>query len=224
MFLTEQAMINRETLWASNFFTSGVWTSNYVGEGSGPSSNQFLQWDESGADPVAQVRQIINTMQSGTGYRVNSAVFGPTAYEGFLQNSLVIDRIKYTQRGIADQDIVASMLGIDNVYVARGVSNTAVEGQADNVNYIANPTSVLLAYSAPAPALYTPSAGYQFAWTGLLPGVDNAYGGVIERGRDELAHTDVLQIRQAFAMKQVSQDLGGFLSNCVSNAFGETIG
>lgn len=219
-FLTEQALINRETLWTENYFVTGVWATNETGVGSAPSTNQFLQWDVSGSNPIIQLRQSLNLVRSLTGYRPNSAVFGPTAFEGFSNNTFVLDRIKYTQRGIVTADVIASLLDLDHVYIAAGVSNIAEEGQTDDIDYIADPNSVLLAYSAPAPSLRAPSAGYQFAWTGLLPGVDNAMAGVIEKGREELAHTDVLQIRQSLDMEVIASDLGVFLQSCVSSSFG----
>jgi hypothetical protein len=222
-FLTEQALINQETYWVNNFFNSGVWSTAVSGATS-PTGTQFLQWDQESssvyADPLLQIRTLMNTARGLTGYKPNSAVFGATAFEGFINNPQVRDRYKFTQGGVIDEAVVASALGIKNVYVAAGVSNTAAEGQADNINYIANPNDVLLCYAAPSPGLRTPSAGYQFAWTGLLPGVDQAYGGVIERGREERAHSDWIQVRQSFDMEVLAPDLGIFLSNCVSSSFG----
>jgi hypothetical protein len=43
----------------------------------------------------------------------------------------------------------------------------------------------------------------------------NALGGVIERGRDERAHSDWFQDRMAWDMKIVAQDLGIFFRNAV---------
>lgn len=215
-FLSEQALINRETLWVQNFFATGVWTTNLVGVSSGPSTNQFLQWDQTNADPIVQVRNQLNVTRSLTGYKPNAAVFGPTAFESFINNASVRDRYKFTRGGVIDADVVASALGIDSVYVAAGVSNIAEEGQADNIGYIADPNSLLLAYAPKNPGLRQPSAGYQFAWTGLLPGADNAMGGVIEKGREERAHTDWVQIRQSLDMQQIAADLGVFMSSCAS--------
>jgi hypothetical protein len=54
-----------------------------------------------------------------------------------------------------------------------------------------------------------------FAWTGLLPGIAQATGQVIERGRDDRAHSDWLQARSAWDMRKVADDLAIFFVNLV---------
>lgn len=223
-FLQTQALINRDTLWASSYFATSIWgNSDQTGVASAPSSNQFIQFDQSGATPIETIRGQAIVMESGTGYRPNVVVFGAEAYEGFLLNSEVAERVKYTQTAQGffgnPDSAIASILGVEKVLVARGVSNTAAEGQADSIGYIANSRSLLLAYAAPAPSIKLPSAGYTFAWTGLVPGAGNAAGGVIMRGRRELAHSDVIQIRAAYDQRSVATDLGVFFTEAVSSGY-----
>lgn len=221
--LTEQLLIQRDTLWASEFFTTGKWGTDWNGVISGAGSDQFVQWDQGTAnDPVIFMRNRRNDIASATGFTPNKAVFGPVAFEGFINNPQVQSRIRYTQTAAqvsrTDQQIVAALLKVDEVLVPYGVSNTAQEGQADNINFIADATSVLLCYAAPAPTIRKPSAGYTFSYTGLLPGT-GAFGGVIEQGRDELAHTDVLQARASYDQEIVAPDLGMFFHGVVSSQF-----
>lgn len=218
-FLQTQALIQRDTLWAQKYFVTGVWGADWTGVSSAPSTNQFLQWDQSGSDPIQFIRGRCVDVGGKTGYRPNTIVFGQLAYEAFINHPDVLDRIKYTQRGIVTNDIVAALLDVDKVVTPRGVSNTAAENQADSINYIVSNTGVLLAYAAPAPSISEPSAGYTFAWTGLIPGVDNAFGGVIMRGRRELAHSDVLQIRGSYDQEIVAADLGEFFQTVVSSNY-----
>ncbi|MGH3265163.1 MAG: hypothetical protein ACRDNS_24580, partial [Trebonia sp.] len=112
------------------------------------------------------------------------------------------------------------ILGVEKILVAAGVSNTAAENQPDSVDFIANPRGILLAYAAAAPTITDPSAGYTFAWTGLIPGVSNAFGGAILRGRRELAYSDVIQIRGSYSQDIVAPDLGVFFANAVSAGYG----
>jgi hypothetical protein len=148
-------------------------------------------------------------------------VFGTTAYEAFINHPDVIDRIKYTQAATAAtlEGAVSALLSIPKILVPRAVSNTAHEGQTDSVGYIATPTNVLLTYAAPAPTIQEPSGGYTFAYTGLIPGVTNAFGGVIMRGREELAHTDVLQIRASYDQELVASELGEVFQTVVSSNY-----
>lgn len=226
ILLTSQAMIQRETLWTTTFFTTGVWSVDWTGVSAAPTGVQFLQWDQSGSDPIQFVRNRINDVGGKTGYRPNKIVFGTTAYEAFLNHPDVIDRLKYTTgpsayAGSVNQ-VIASLLDLEEVLVPRGVSNTAAEGQADSISYIANATNVGLFYAAPSPSIRAPSAGYTFAYTGLIPGVTNAFGGVIMRGREELAHSDVFQIRAAYDQRIVATDLGEMFQNVVSSSYGSS--
>ena len=217
--LQTQALIQRDTLWANKFFLTGVWGTDWTGVASAPSTNQFLQWDQSGSDPIQFIRGRAVDVTSKTGYRPNVLVFGALAYEAFINHPDVLDRIKYTQRGLVTPEIVASLLDVDKVVTPRAVSNTANEGQADNISFILNETGVLLAYAAPAPSIQEPSAGYTFAYTGLIPGVTNAFAGVIMRGREELAHSDVLQVRASYDQEVVASDLGEFFQTVVSSNY-----
>ena len=222
-FLQTQSLIQRDSLWSTAYFTTGVWSLDQVGVSSAPSTNQFLQWDQSGSTPIEAIRGQRVRIQSGTGYKPNVVVFGALAYEAFLLHSEVADRVKYTQAAanyFGDPDAaIAALLGVDKILVARGVQNSAAEGQADSIGFIVDQRSVLLAYAAPSPTITDPSAGYTFAWTNLIPGVDNAFGGVIMRGRDELAHSDVLQIRGSYDQRIVASDLGVFLYNAVGSSY-----
>jgi hypothetical protein len=148
-------------------------------------------------------------------------VLGTDTYRTIKNNASVVDRIKYTQRGIVTTDILAELFDVDRVVVPMGVVNTGHE-QAPaatestlNVNYILNPKSAMMVYAAPAPSIQEPSGGYTFAYTGLIPGVTNAFGGVIQRGREEMAHSDVIQIRAAYTQQVVASELGEFFASAV---------
>lgn len=220
--LQTQGLIQRDTLWATEYFVTGVWGTDWTGVSSGPSANQFLQWDQSGSDPIQFIRGRAVDVGGKTGYRPNVIVFGALAYEAFINHPDVLDRIKYTQRGVVTPDIVATLLDVPKVVTPRSVSNTAAEGQSDSIGYILNETNVLLAYAAPAPSIQEPSAGYTFAYTGLIPGVTNAYGGVIMRGREDLAHSDVLQIRASYDQEVVAADLGELFQTVVGAGYSES--
>ena len=224
ILLTQQALIKREALWNTQFFVTGVWATDWTGVSSAPTGTQFLQWDQSGADPIQFIRNRINDVAGKTGYRPNKIVFGPTAYEAFLNHPDVVDRLKYTM-GPAPysnqvNQVAASLLDLNEVLVPRGVQNTAAEGQTDAISYIASATNVLLVYANQAPSIRQPSGGYTFSYTGLIPGVTNAFGGVLMRGREELAHSDVFQIRAAYDQRIVASDLGEVFQNVVSANYG----
>jgi hypothetical protein len=118
--------------------------------------------------------------------------------------------------GIADEDKLGDLFDVPNVFTARSIYNEAKEGEADNFQYIANSKGMWLGYIEPRPVLDSPTAIANFAWTGLLPGATNAIGGVMQRGRDDRAHSDYFQNRMAWDLKMVADDLGAYFDQVVA--------
>lgn len=214
--LTTQALIHRDIEWTSNYFKKEVWGTDLKGKNKEPGAGEFLQFDQSGSTPINLIDENRDTVASQTGYEPKTLVLGRDVYRTLKNHESVLDRIKFTQTGIVTADLLAELFDVDKVLVPGAVKNTAKEGQADEIDFIVSPKSMLLVYAAPNPAIDQPSGGYNFAWTGLLAGVTNAFGGVIERGREELNHSDVLQMRYAFDLKVVASELGVFFENAVA--------
>jgi hypothetical protein len=227
--LTGQALVHRDQLWTKQYFTTGVWGTDWIGnttasaDGDLGTPNRFLQFDQTGSDPIGFFDQRRIDVASATGYAPNVIVLGADAFRVIKNHPSVVDRIKYTQRGIVTTEILAELFDVDRVVVPMGVINLAHEqapaaNPTDSINFILNRWSAMMVYAAPAPSINDPSGGYTFAYTGLIPGVTNAFGGVIERGREELAHSDVIQLRASYVMNIVASELGEFFQQCVSLA------
>ena len=58
-FITNQLLLKRDIDWSSQYFTSGVWGTEYTGVSASPSGSQFLQWDNAGSDPINNVAKWI---------------------------------------------------------------------------------------------------------------------------------------------------------------------
>ena len=214
--LTQQFLIHRDRLWVERFFKPGAWTTNLTGVSSNPAEGQFLQFDQTGSDPIAVVDEQRDRIAELTGFEPNVAVLGRKVYRVVKEHPKIVEKIKYTQRGIVTPELLAQVFGVDRVLIPSAVYNAANEGASDSMQFIVPPDAMLLVYAAPNPSLDEPSGGYIFAWTGLVPGAVNAFGGVIERGRDSKAHSDYFEIRGAYDMKAVAPDLGVFLASAVS--------
>lgn len=214
--LTQQFLIHRDRLWVSKYFTTSVWSKDRAGVASNPTGDQFLQFDQTGSDPIGLVDAERDRIAQATGFEPNALVMGRAVYRVLKEHPKITDKIKYTQRGIVTPDLLAQVFGVERVLIPSAVYNAAAEGATDSMQFIVNPKSMLLVYAAPNPSLDEPSGGYTFAWTGLIPGAVGAFGGVIQRGRDELAHSDYFEIRGAYDMKLVAADLGTFFTSCVA--------
>jgi hypothetical protein len=223
--LTNQHMIHRDNDWARKYFTTGVWTgstginggsagADLTGVSSAPSTNQFLQWDQAASIPIELIDLLKEQMVSQTGQMPNVMVAGTRVFRALKNHPEVLDRIKYTQRGLVTEDLLAALLGVDKFLVPRAIKNTANEGATDSMSFILSPTSVLLAYANPSPGLEEVSAGYIFTWTGLLG--DAAFNAGVWRGRDERRHSDWFEVRMAYDPEVIAGDCGIFLTSAVA--------
>lgn len=214
----QQMALRREKIWASTYFKTGVWTggtaaADLVGVPGAPAAGQFKQWDQSGSTPIEDIQTQVIRMNEMTGYKPNTLILSPYVLMRLSQHAEILDRIKYTQRGIITEDILAAVFGVDRILVPGGVENTAREGAVDAMAFMYG-KAALLVYAAPAPSLMKPSAGYTFSWTGYLGA--GAQGQRIKTFRMEHLESDRVEGSIAFDCRVVAADLGVFFSAAVS--------
>lgn len=214
-FVSQKMLIRREMEWSSKFFTPGVWGTEVSGVDANPTANQTIKWDSPTSNPIKDITGAAVKMASETGFKPNVLVLSPYAYTALTNHEDILDRIKYTQKGIVTADLLATLFGVDKVVVAWGVVNNAVKGAVDAVDFIMG-KHALLCYVAPRPALRKPSAGYIFAWTGLEG--SGAYGNRIVRLPMDMLGlgTERIEGEIAFDVKKVCADLGYFFKDIVS--------
>lgn len=211
-------LIRRETLWAETFFTDGVWGTDYAGVSATPSGDSLLKWNLAASDPIRQISGASIKMQETTGKTPNTLVLSPYVYDALMNHEDVLDRIKYTQKGIVTGDILAMLFGVDKIYVPRGIKSGAPyqvsDADAAEMSFIMG-KHALLCYSENRPGIKRATAGYTFAWKGYT-GASNL-GTRIQRipmpwlGPD----TERIEGEMAFDMKVIAPDLGVMFNNIV---------
>jgi hypothetical protein len=214
--LTERAMVEMDRRWAQSFFRTGIWATDVTGTTTGSGADEFVQFDQSDSDPIAIIDELKERMARNTARTPNRMVVGARTHRILRNHPEILERIKYTQRGVLPNDLLASMFEVERYVVARSVYNAAPEGLAADYDFIVPDDGILLVHAASTPAIDTPSAGYVFAWTGLDPQMANPMGTAIYRGRDEFAHSDHFEIRKCDDMKLVASDLGIYMGNVIS--------
>jgi hypothetical protein len=213
LWVTQQLLLKRERLFVDSYMKTGVWSRTLTGVSGVPAAAQFQRFDEAGSDPIKLFTDETTRMAELTGYRPNTLVLGPQVFNALRNHASILERIKYTERAIATEDLLAALFGIQRVFVMFAIENTAPMGAPDSFRFVSGKTA-LLCYSAPAAGLLTPSAGYTFTWTGLLGA--GALGTRIKRWRMEHLEADRVEAEMAFDMKVVASDLGVFLDSAVS--------
>jgi hypothetical protein len=218
-FVSQKMLIRREMEWATRFFKTGLWGTEInggaaVANGGAVNGGTVVYWSTDTSDPIKDITSTSVTMASETGYRPNVLVLSPFVFNALKNHPDILDRIKYTQKGIVTNDLLATLFEVDKVLVAWSVVNSAAKGATDSVDFIMG-KHALLCYSAPSPALKKPSAGYIFAWTGLEG--SGAYGNRIVRLPMDMLGlgTERIEGELAFDAKQICADLGVFFKDIV---------
>ena len=214
--LTLQGLLRKEKEWASQYFVTGVWTTERAGVASGPTGTQFLRWDNAASTPLEDVRGGIRAVHERTGFRPNRMVLGRAVYDALLDHPDIVGRLDRGQTSgpaIVMRDALSALFELDEILVMDAIENTANEG-ATAVHAFIGGKNALLIYTPPSPGLMIPSAGYTFMWSGLLGG--GALSTRISRMRMEHLKSDRIEIEMAFDQKLVSAELGAFFLNAVS--------
>lgn len=208
-FVTQQLMLKREKLFVDQHFVASTWTGSTTGGDITPA----VLWDDPASTPIEDIRAQITSIARKTGFRPNKLALGPEVWDALADHPDLLDRIKYTERGIVGRDLLAALLELDEVLVPRAVENTAAELATEASQFFWG-KNALLVHAAPSPGLRVPSAGYNFAWTGLLGA--GAFGNRIKRFRLERNESDRVEGEMAFDLKLVAAELGAFFASVVS--------
>lgn len=208
-FLVAHMQLKREKLWASTYFTTGLWTGSTTGTDITPS----IKWNASSSVPIKDIRTQIRSMHSKTGQIANTLVLAGDVWDALQDNADFLDRIKYTQTGIVTTALLAQVLEIDRVIIANALEVTSPEGAATDTITKLFTDDALLLHVAPSAKLRTPSAGYTFSWNGRR-GMRN--GMRIKKFRMENLDSDRVEIDAYWDQKQVSPLLGVYFDDCLT--------
>lgn len=220
-FVTNQLLLKRDLDWNNKYFKTGVWSTDRTGVAATPTGNQFLQWDQAGSSPIEDVTSQIIAFRQQTGYAPNTMVIGAYVLQALRNHAEILDRIKYTERGIVTEDLIASLFGVQKILVSYATFTQSPEFQDPatteanaSYSFIGGGKSALLAYAPSGPSVMEPSAGYTFTWNGYLGG--NARGIRIKNFRMENIASDRIEGEMTYDMKVVAPDMGVFWSNAVT--------
>ena len=207
-FLTQHMLQRREQAWVTTYFTLGVWGTDLVG------GTNFTQWDDyANSDPINDMRTALITVMRNTAQPVNTLVLGVEAWDKLQDHPDFLDRVKWSSKGVVTTDLMASLIGIDRVLIAKSVRNTAAEGETASYSFNLGKNALFM-HVASSPGLNTPTAGYTFTWSGLFGSGRN--GIRIKRFRMEHIASDRVEAEEAIDQKVVAPELGYFLSGVVS--------
>jgi hypothetical protein len=224
--LLHQMLIEKEVDWATRYFATGVWGTEYEGVAdstAGPGTDEVIQWsDETSGNPIGNIRTAKTDMLESTGYEPNTLVMSQRVMDALVDHPDIVDRIKYSG-GIGNQNpartsaqTLAQLFEVERILVMRSIQNTAAEGDTNSHAFIGG-RNALLTYVPATPGLMTPSAGYTFTWSGYQ-GASNEFGISVERRERDLIKATEIESEMAYVHKLVSADLGVFFKDIVAAA------
>jgi hypothetical protein len=163
-FCADKIDLKKEVRVAS-MITGGTWADGNVGgeDAAGlwspkGDTNTFL-------DDITNGQKVI---QAASGVKANCLVIDYGTYLALKQCAAVLDKIKYTQRGVLTVDLLAALLELEEVLIGEAIVNTAKETKAGTEltnKYIWEVNKGkgmgFLFYRPANPGLKVPAPGYQ---------------------------------------------------------------
>jgi len=155
--VTEQHMVAREAELAASLTSTSVLTQYTTLSGTS-------QWsDYSNSDPIGIIRTGKQTIHSAIHVDPNVLVLGKQVYDKLVDHPAVIERVKYSQLGVASPELLARLFDVERVIIGAAGKNTAVEGQTDAMGYIWGKNAIL-AYVNPRVSQKMITLGMTYQW------------------------------------------------------------
>lgn len=194
--ITSQLLIQREV----NLQSLVTATANYPA-GHTTTLSGTAQWsDYVNSDPIANFKTGKRAINADIFLDPNVAVIPYQVMSILEDHPDFIERIKYSERGILTRDIIAAVIGIDQVIVPGVGYNSANPGQTISLGYLWG-KDVLLAYVPAAPGMKIPAFAYEFNWR-----FGQGETQVVDRWREEPRASDLLRVRRRYQFKLVALD------------------
>ena len=196
--LTDKIMLRREKSLA-DLFTSTSWSL-----GVSLSAAQQFSLDTTTSSPVPIYDTGASVVLANSGHRVNYGIITQNQLVALKNHSNILDRIKYTQI-IFGEDLIASLLGLDEMLVARAQIDSSDEGVADSIGDVWDDNS-FIGFKPNTPSPLSPSAGYIF----------QSKAPMVKRWRDEERSSEAIEVGTMFVPKVVSSLSGFLIGDCLA--------
>ncbi len=208
-YVTQVLMTRREREFSDAYMGGSIW-----------GTDENVDWNVGGDDPVTGVRAALQTVHGNTGLRPNKMCLSRTAYDTLLDNDDILARIGLAAGAttslpaLAQRALLAQIFELDTIHVMDSVFNSAVEGATESTGFVA-PDNCLVYYAPNSVGLDEPTAGLQMSWTGFMGATPN--GMRIKRFRQESVEADRVEGQMAFTYEVAAPELG-YLFTSVSTA------
>jgi hypothetical protein len=197
--VTSKILIGRELV-MKNMVTTAA---NYA-TGLSTTLSGTTQWnDYVNSHPIADIKTARRALNGSIFMDPNTAVIPYQVMSVLEDHPDFIERIKYSERAIITQEIIAAMFGMPKIIVPGTGIATGNPGQAASLGYLWG-KDVVLAYVPDRPGQKIPAFAYEFVW---------GYGAgrpmVTDRWREEKRKSDVIRVSRRYDLKFTAVDASG---------------
>lgn len=204
---TENLLLSLEVIWASRFFTTGIWGTDVVG------NTNFPQWsNKAGSDPIADIETGKRTVLVNGGKKANALLCGYDVWYALKNHPLFVDRVKHTSSDAVTAAIIARLLELDKIVVASAVKATNAPGATEAYDFVFGKHALLAYVGKSGEGEFMASAGRIFAWKGMNPGVFGAETATVKRLEMPLKKAVRFETETALDYKTSGSKLGYFFS------------
>lgn len=218
-FLGQQGLIRRERLWVSRFLTTGAWTGLWTGVGSGPSTNEFLQWNDAASNPIRDLKNIRRAFRTRTGVRPNRFAITADVWDVLEDHPAILARINGgTTPGnpaLVTRQLVAAALGVDQIEVVEAIYNAAAKGATVSNSLMATKRALLYRVE-PMAGPSVANAMTCFAWRGLRQELGNGGAAIYRLPYEIKTRSYEIEAEMALDYKVTAADLGTYLTTVIA--------
>lgn len=216
-FIAEQMNLHQDLVFSQNFFKAGIWKNEWSGSTTYEKGNKkFIKFTDGNSDPILLFDDLCTEVKQNTGRRPNKLVLGQLTYNALKKHPGIVERVKFggssANPATVNERVLAELFGMKEVKVCSSIYNASQVGSAEDMHFICEPTSALLAYAPDTPSIEEPSAGYIFTWDMLGNG---SYTPVLQWPGENGTHSEFIEGLFSADMKKTSDDLAVFLKECV---------
>lgn len=162
-------------------------------------------WDADGSDPISDIENAKELVRSKIGIKPNKLWMGPKVFKALKNHAKIVERIKYSQRGIVTEEILSAVLGIEVVVVGEMVysadGSTLSDIWGNYAGLIWTPPGAEADREVPSFGYLFRKSGYPKVWTYADPSANAS---------------EVLVVEDIVGVKQLSSYAGYLFVNPVS--------
>lgn len=216
-FVTRQLLLKRELVFANAYMVPSVWGKTVTGTSGSPTyGTSFKYFSDAASTPIDEIGNAVEDIRELTGLAPNVFVITPRIKRALRRNPQLLDAAKsiapYTGDPRVTDQLLAELLEVEKIVVARTIVNSAPEGATKSMGPLYG-KNALLVYASSEPSTQNPSGGYIFSWTGY-PGADYS-GNRVSSFRIPEIRSDRIEGEIAFDARIVAPDLGRFYQNVI---------